>query len=161
MSAAVSKDDIFSIASFLAQTRLLGALSFNELLILAANFSTYSCTMGDTIFNKGDEGDSLYLLKSGAVRIVLPLEGRKDTTLTIIYPGDLFGELAVLDGRPRSATAVAVETLEAFTLKREHFLTFLRKQPDAAIRILGVLAARLRRTDELLGESISVDVPRE
>ncbi len=64
-----------------------------------------------------------------------------------------------MDGRPRSATAITLEPTEALAVTRDGFLGFLRRQPEAAIRILGVLAARLRRTDELLGDALFRDVP--
>lgn len=151
--------ELLSTASFLAQTRLFGTLPLNELMILAANVGLYSCPDGHIIFRRDDPGDVLYIIKSGSVRIVLPVRGGRDTTLAVLNSGDLFGELSILDGRPRTATAQATAPTEALTIHRENFFIFLRRQPEAAIRILGVLASRLRRTDELLGEALFQDVP--
>lgn len=150
---------LLSIASFLAQTRLFGSLPLNELMILAANTGTYNCPAGHIIFRRDDPGDVLYVIKSGSVRIVLPLKGGREITLTVLNPGDLFGELSILDGRPRTAAAEAVKPTEALTIQREEFFAFLRRQPEAAIRIMGVLASRLRRTDELLGDALFQDMP--
>lgn len=149
--------DIVEIASFFARTRFLGALSFHDLLMLAALTSTYRCPAGTLIFNKGDEGEAVYVVREGSVRIFLPRDEGRETTLTVIYAGDLFGELSLLDGMPRSASAKAMQDLEALTLGRQDFLGFLRKQPDAAIRMLAVLAGRLRRTDDLVADAVFLD----
>lgn len=155
----VATDDVVAVASFLAQTRLFGALSFNHLMILAAGTAVYRCPEGQVIFKKGEPGDTVYVVQTGAVRIFFPVEHGRDVTLAILYPGQVFGELSLLDGKSRSATAVAAAPLAAVTMPREHFLSLLRRRPEAAIRTLAVLAERLRRTDELLGEVVNLDVP--
>ena len=143
------RDDLVGIANFLAQTRLLSTLAFNQLLFLAANVATYQCNAGDTIFRKDDEGSRLFIVRSGSVKI-----GLADTELATMYPGDIFGELSVLDGKPRSADAIALEPVQALVLERDQFVSFLRSHPDAAVRILEVVASRLRRTDKLLEEAV-------
>ena len=153
----MSNRDVVEAASFLAESRFLGILSFHELLMLAALTGSYACPAGTTIFRKGDEGDSIYVLREGSVRIILPLDTGWETELAIVRPGELFGELSLLDGKPRSASAVAVEDVVALTLGRQEFLGFLRKQPEAAIRMLAMLAGRLRRTDELLGDAVFLE----
>lgn len=119
-------------------------------MILAAGAGHYQCPDGQVIFRKGDDGDTVYVIESGSVHVFLPQEDGPDIPLATLHPGDIFGELALFDTGPRSATAVAAEPLEAVIIRRSDFLTFLRKQPDAAIRILAVLAGRLRNTDEFL-----------
>lgn len=128
-------------------------------MMLASGAGHYQCPDGQVIFNKGEEGDVVYVIEKGSVQILLPQQSAEDIPLTTLYPGDIFGELALLDTGPRSATVVALEPVEAVMIRRNDFLAFLRKQPEAAIRILAVLAARLRRTDELLGQAASDDIP--
>jgi CRP/FNR family cyclic AMP-dependent transcriptional regulator len=99
----------------------------------------------ETIFHQGDPGDSLHVVSSGAVKIVLPsLEG-EEAIIATLHRGDFFGELALLDGAPRSATAVALEATETWTLPRAAFLT--RIDRDKALResLLAGIATELRR----------------
>jgi CRP/FNR family cyclic AMP-dependent transcriptional regulator len=99
----------------------------------------------ETIFHQGDPGDSLHIVSSGAVKIVLPsLEG-EEAIIATLRSGDFFGELALLDGAPRSATAVALEASETWTLSRDLFLARLDR--DTALRdaLLAGLARELRR----------------
>lgn len=99
----------------------------------------------ETIFHQGDPGDSLHIVSSGAVKIVLPsLEG-EEAIIATLRSGDFFGELALLDGAPRSATAVALEASETWTLPRDVFLA--RLDEDTALRdsLLAGLARELRR----------------
>ena len=90
---------------------------------------------------------------------MLPVGEEVNSTLLVLNPGDLLGELSLLDGGNRTATAVAQEPLQCITITREDLFAFLRRQPDAAIRIMGVLAARLRRTDEILGDALFQNHP--
>lgn len=99
----------------------------------------------ETIFHQGDPGDSLHIVSSGAVKIVLPSVEGDEAIIATMRRGDFFGELALLDGAPRSATAVAVEPSETWTLSREHLLSLLER--DSALResMLAGLARELRR----------------
>ncbi len=151
--------DPMGTASFLAQTALLGGLSADELMFLGATAATVQWPQGHTVFHKGEPGDEVFIVRSGLVRILLPADAGREATLAFMYPGSLFGELSLLDGGPRSATAVAVEDTLAIRIKREPFMVFLRRQPGAGAKILAALAQRLRRADELLYEALLEDVP--
>ena len=100
---------------------------------------------GQTIFHQGDPGDALHIVSSGAVKIVLPSLDGEEAIIATLRSGDFFGELALLDGAPRSATAVALEASETWTLQRELFLALL--DSDKALResLLAGLARELRR----------------
>jgi len=99
----------------------------------------------DIIFHQGDPGDSLHIVSSGAVKIVLPSVEGDEAIIATLRSGDFFGELALLDGAPRSATAVALEASETWTLSRELLLSLLDR--DRALRdsLLAGLARELRR----------------
>jgi CRP/FNR family transcriptional regulator, cyclic AMP receptor protein len=118
----------------------------------------HSFERGETIFRKGDEGATLYLILSGEVRIVLPSDGGEECLLAVLGTGDAFGELSVLDGHPRSATTLASETTETMVLHRDDFLTLLRKDPGFALQIGRVLSERLRDADDFLADAIFLDV---
>lgn len=99
----------------------------------------------EVIFHQGDPGDALHIVSAGAVKIVLPsLEG-EEAIIATLRSGDFFGELALLDGAPRSATAVAVEASETWTLSRELLLSMLDRDPTLRDSLLAGLARELRR----------------
>jgi len=99
----------------------------------------------EIIFHQGDPGDSLHIVSSGAVKIVLPsLEG-EEAIIATLRSGDFFGELALLDGAPRSATAVAADASETWTLSRELLLSLLDRDPTLRDSLLAGLARELRR----------------
>lgn len=107
------------------------------------------------LFNKGDSGDAMYLIESGRVRISLKDEDGKDVTLAELAQGDFFGEMALIDGRQRSADARVVEDAQLAVLSRKAFLAFVQSSPDVALEMLAALSNRLRRTDELLRGRVS------
>ncbi|MBI4506938.1 MAG: Crp/Fnr family transcriptional regulator [Chloroflexi bacterium] len=114
---------------------------------------------GEVLFHRGDPGSMLYVLLGGRVRIYSPSEDGSEMVLAILGPGEFFGELSLLDGLPRSASAQAIEECDALVIGRDEFHRFLRQHPGASIAVLGVLSRRLRRTDELLEDAAFLDVP--
>ncbi|MBC8391304.1 MAG: Crp/Fnr family transcriptional regulator [Deltaproteobacteria bacterium] len=105
---------------------------------------------GQVIFRKGDEGTALYILRSGTIKIVLPSRLGAEIIISIFSDGDFFGEMALLDGEPRSADAVAIKPSELLVLSRNDFLSFLQSDVNAVNAILSVLTKRMRKTHDLL-----------
>jgi len=103
---------------------------------------------GTLLFRKGDAGSSLYAVCIGAVRVSAPSDQGKDAIFNLIVPGEIFGEIAFLDGGPRTADAVMIESGELMVVERRDFLPLLRDYPDLALRLLEVLCGRLRRTSQ-------------
>lgn len=99
----------------------------------------------EVIFHQGDVGDSLQIVSSGRVKIVLPSAEGEEAIIATLRPGDFFGELALLDGAPRSATAAAVEATETQALPRDAFQRALREVPELAQALLAGLTGELRR----------------
>jgi uncharacterized membrane protein len=116
------------------------------------------CTAKTSLFRAGDEGDAMYLIERGKVRISVQATDGRDMTLTELGRGDFFGEMALLDGQRRSADAIVAEDARLAVLSREHFLSFVRSSPDVALELLTALANRLRHTDELLRRSATRNV---
>ena len=117
------------------------------------------CKAGTSLFRAGDQGDAMYIIERGKVRICVRASDGKEVTLTELGRGDFFGEMALLDGqRRRSADAVVAEEARLAVLSREHFLSFMRSSPDIALEMLTALANRLRHTDELLRRSATRNV---
>jgi uncharacterized membrane protein len=116
------------------------------------------CKAGTSLFRAGDEGDAMYLIERGKVRICVHTVDGREVTLTELDRGDFFGEMALIDGQRRSADAVVAEDAQLAVLSREHFLSFMRSSPDIALEMLTALANRLRHTDELLRRSATRNV---
>jgi len=114
---------------------------------------------GDVLFRKSSEGNALYFIQEGAVKIVLPSILGDERIVTIFGEGDFFGEMALLDGLPRSADAVAVQHSRLLVLNRSDFLRFLKKNEPAMENILSTLSTRLRKTDELLEDTTFLNIP--
>src|SRR5260370_13152273 len=100
----------------------------------------------------------MYLIERGKVRIPVRATDGHDVTLTELAVGDFFGEMALLDGQPRSASATVAENARLAVLSREHFLSFMRSNPNGALEMLTALVNRLRHTDELLRHSTTRNV---
>lgn len=110
---------------------------------------------GETIFNFGDAGDSLYIIRSGTVQIFIENYQGDKIILKENQPGDIFGDISLLDGGPRTATVVATEETECLVLDRDQLLELIRKYPHAGIDLLTVMGQRLRATNELLRTKVS------
>ncbi|MBW2558490.1 MAG: Crp/Fnr family transcriptional regulator [Deltaproteobacteria bacterium] len=135
---------------FLREVHLFQSLSHHDSERLAASLKRRSLNKGEALFRKGDEGTSLYIVKSGSVKIVLPSDMGDEVSPAILSGGDFFGEMALLDGLPRSADVVALEPSELLALNQKDFLAFLKGNEDAIQSILSYLSMRLRKTDDLL-----------
>src|SRR5258705_5844793 len=117
---------------------------------------------GNTLlFRQGEEGDAMYLIESGRIRISIRDQDQKDVTLAELAQGDFFGEMSLIDGRQLSADASAIEDSRLDILSRQAFLSFVRNNPDVALKMLSALTNRLRRTDELLRGRASRNVNDE
>jgi uncharacterized membrane protein len=116
---------------------------------------------GMPLFRSGDSGDAMFLIESGRVRISIRDADGSDVTLAELAGGDFFGEMALLDGKPRSADATVIESARLAILSRENFLGFVRSNPDVALKMLSAITHRLRRTDELLRQRVSRNVNEE
>lgn len=129
---------------------LLPRLDAAQLVELSGPIVEKSYRAGETIFNEGDSGKVAYLILSGAVRIWTHDAEARRVTLTLLGPNDFFGELAVLDGGPRSASASAEEDTILGGLKKEQMEHFLLTHPQAALHMIKQLGERLRQTNKLI-----------
>lgn len=133
----------------LARVDLFSTLSKKELQTLAKSSQERSYSAGKTLFSQGDTGVGLYIIKSGKVRIVQAGNpDRAEEELAIVGPGDVLGEMALLDDLPRSATVVAVEDVTALLLPVWEFRGVLQNHPDIAVKMLAVLSRRLRKAEK-------------
>lgn len=111
----------------------------------------YEKTLGaeETLFREGDEGDQMYLIKSGKIRIVKEMSKGEEKTLAVLEAGAFFGEMAVLDKRPRSASAIAETDTELIIVNRDVFLRKINENPFIKY-VISTLTERLRKTDDML-----------
>ena len=114
---------------------------------------------GTTIVSKGDPGNSLIAVISGTVKISVSSADGRSAILNMIGPGEIFGEVAVLDGHPRTADATANTNCEIFVIDRREFLPFVRSQPELAMKFIELLCARLRWTSDQVEEVILQNLP--
>jgi CRP-like cAMP-binding protein len=114
---------------------------------------------GQVIFQKGDSGSFMMAVLRGRVRISAVSADGKEITLNVISPGEVFGELALLDSKPRSADATATEDTHLLVVERRQFLPFIDRNRDLALRLLAVLCERLRQTSMALEQIALLDLP--
>ena len=120
---------------------------------MASSLALRTHETGAVIFNKDEPGTTLHVIAAGAVRIFMPAEGGEAAPLALLKPGDYFGELALLDGGARTATAAAMGRTATLTLERDVFLKFVTSNAQAAGAVLRGMAAMVRRQNvQLFGE---------
>jgi CRP/FNR family transcriptional regulator, cyclic AMP receptor protein len=149
----------FDKESILAGHFLLRHLRREELRGLAAAATLANHPRGGVIFQKGDPGDSMMAVIRGRVKICTYSADGKELVLNLIDRGGLFGEIALLDGRPRTADAVALEETDLLVLSRSRFLPFLAANPEVTNRLFSVLCQRLRQTSEHLEDTLFLEAP--
>ncbi|MBC7910366.1 MAG: cyclic nucleotide-binding domain-containing protein, partial [Pyrinomonadaceae bacterium] len=110
---------------------------------------------GTELFHLGDKGDAMYLIESGRVRIHIEDSTGQEVTLVELAGGDFFGEMAILDGQPRSADATVIQDARLAILDRADFLTFVRRNPDVSLAMMNAITERLRHNNELLRQRVS------
>ena len=144
--------------NFLKEVPLFRSLSPEDIRRLAASLTTRSLKKGEVLFNKGSEGNALYIIRNGSIKIALPSRDGDEVILAIFSRGDFFGEMALVDGMPRSADAVAFEPSEVFVLNRKDFIDCLKGNESAIQSILTSLSLRLRKTDDLLEDTCFLNI---
>jgi CRP/FNR family cyclic AMP-dependent transcriptional regulator len=142
----------------LAGVDLFAALTPEELEGLSARLRRRRYPEGAVLFVEGDPGNGLYVIESGRVKIVLASPAGRELVLAVRGPGEYIGDMALLDGEPRSADAVAAEDCRVLILPREDFVRFVETHPRAAMRLLAVLSRRLRQTMRQHQEATLLDV---
>jgi CRP/FNR family transcriptional regulator len=138
---------------------LFARLSEEELADISARMRVRQFQRADVIFRKDDPGTHLYLILDGAVKIALPGEYGQEALVALLRAGDLFGELALFDQSPRSASAIALDDTRAALLASDDFLDFLERHPTAVRVVLETLARTIRRLSDRVEHLTFLDVP--
>jgi len=130
--------------SVLARLPMLEDLSLEILEQIAAGARRRTFRRGEVLCHEGDPGDALVVIVNGTAKVVVYSETGDETVLAIVGAGESFGELALIDGEPRSATVQALEPIEAFSIHRDAFMSVVHSHPPTAEKLLAVLAAKIR-----------------
>ncbi len=146
------------MVELLRRSALLDTLPAQELRELATRVHRSDYDTGDLIFHKGGDGTGMMLVMQGRVKITSVSQAGNEVILNIIEAGQIFGEMALIDGEPRSADAVAAKKSEIVTVLRRDFLPLLKRHPDAALGMMVVLSQRIRQTTQFVEDSVFQDV---
>ncbi len=147
-------------ASLLMSVPLFERLDDEERSLLAAQIEDVEFPVGTTIFKRGDPGDAIFIVSAGEVEIYVEDTTGHRIVFETAKAGEFFGELSLLDGDPRSASAVAIQATRALRIDRDDLSLLFTRHPTAALDVLSVIGRRLREADKLLG-SRSVESPNE
>jgi len=143
----------------LADHFLFGQLEANEIDNILTLAIQRKFSAGQIIFQKGEEGNSMMIVLSGEVKIgAISADGR-EIVLNIIHPGEVFGEIALLDGKSRSADAVALNDCQLLIIRRRDFLPYIKKHPEVAVQLISLLCEKLRNTSNTLENIGLLSIP--
>lgn len=148
-----------SPTSALKSVPFFARLSESEIDALAGKLIVRNFSPDQIIFHLGDPAGLLYIITAGKVKISYSSPEGQEAVLAILGSGDFFGELALLDDSPRSATAEAIEAAETLTLHRDEFLEYIDSNPAFARHVLNVLARRIRHLNNQISDIFFLDLP--
>ncbi len=149
-------------AEFLSKIPIFEHLSSADHDMLAGLWHPRELDSGETLFRVGEQGDAMFVVQKGAIEIKVPTQGpKKEITVSVLGEGEFFGELSIVDGLPRTASAVAIEHSHLLEMKRNEFIRFLMERPAVAIAMVSEIGKRLRATNELVQSLASKNVNTE
>lgn len=149
----------FDKRDLLAGSPLFGQFRADELNRLVSFLRVARYPARRVLFRKGDPGTNMMVVLEGRVQICTHSEEGREFVVNIINPGEVFGEIALLDGSDRTADAVTMDPCELMVLERRDFVPFLRDHPDACMRLLEVLCQKLRWTTGVLEAALFLEGP--
>jgi CRP-like cAMP-binding protein len=126
---------------------------------LRASMSLVKLRKGQALFKEGDDGDHLFIVSNGKVKLGTKSPDGRENLLMILGPGDMFGDLSLFDSGPRTATATAVTDTKLLSLGQDKVIPWVKEHPEVSLHLLARLASRLRRTNEVVGDLVFSDVP--
>lgn len=144
--------------SRLARASLFTGLPEDDLQVLASHAVVRRYRKNTIVVTKGEESDTMYLVRSGRLRVYLDDEQGNEVTIRLVGPGDVFGELAVLSGAPRAANVITTEDCELSPITRSEFMECLTRNPQTAFRIIEALVQRIRDLTEDISTLALLDV---
>lgn len=143
----------------LKRAPLFDALDDEGARTLRRQMSEVKLSRGEHLFNEGDDGDALYVVLDGKMKLTRQAADGRENLLSVIGPGEMFGELSLFDPRPRTSTASAVTDVVLAGLKHEALISWLHQHPEVSLHLLRALAQRLRRANDVTADLVFTDVP--
>ena len=138
---------------------LFTALDEAAAVSLRASMDAVKIAKGSILFKEGDDGEHLYIIIDGKLKLGTSSGDGRENLLSILGPGEMFGELSLFDPGPRTSTATAVTDAKLLSLSHEKVIPWLRQNPEVSLQLLTRLSQRLRRTNEAVGDLVFSDVP--
>ena len=138
---------------------LFTALDEAAAVSLRASMDSVKIAKGSILFKEGDEGEHLYVIIDGKLKLGTSSGDGRENLLSILGPGEMFGELSLFDPGPRTSTATAVTDAKLLSLSHEKVIPWLKQNPEGSLQLLTRLSQRLRRTNEAVGDLVFSDVP--
>jgi len=138
---------------------LFTALDEAAAVSLRASMDSVKIAKGSILFKEGDDGEHLYVIVDGKLKLGTSSGDGRENLLSILGPGEMFGELSLFDPGPRTSTATAVTDAKLLSLSHEKVIPWLRENPEVSLQLLTRLSQRLRRTNEAVGDLVFSDVP--
>ena len=158
-SVAVSPVTLSEKLKLLAKIELFSDFSVKQLEAVSSVARMKSLRRRQELFHKGDEGGDVYVIANGKLKaLTTSIEG-DDVVFSILGPGEVFGEVALLGATPRTATVTALEDCRLLVIDRREFMSFLSTNSEISLRLLAVLATRLRRVSELVEDTLFLNLP--
>jgi CRP/FNR family transcriptional regulator len=143
----------------LSRAPLFQALDADGAQALRSGVAEVRLARGDRLFDEGDAGDRLYVILEGKMKLTRAAADGRENLLSVLGPGEMFGELSLFDPRPRTSSAVAVTDARLAALAHDSLRTWLTGRPDVAMHLLRALAQRLRRANDVMADLVFTDVP--
>jgi CRP-like cAMP-binding protein len=147
-----------NLTELLAKVELFSELSAEELATVASVASARSVVKDTVVFHGGDAADAVYVISSGKVKVVTTSTDGKEFILTVLGAGQVFGEMALLEEAPRSASVITLTTVELVAIKRDDFHHLLNTSPGISRSLLAILSRRLRRANSKMESLAYMDV---
>ena len=146
------------IRAAIARSRLFNSLPLDAIEDLTQRVSIKRVSAQTTVVTQDEPGESMFIIMSGRVKVVIFGENGREVTLSILRPGDAFGEMSLFDGESRSANCIAVEPTALLVLSRDDLLLHIANHPRTSLNLLGEMARRLRRADDAIAQLALCDV---
>jgi CRP/FNR family transcriptional regulator len=143
----------------LRETPLFESLSEEDASALRSGIIDVHLDRGERLFTEGDAGDKLYIILTGKIKLSRAAPDGRENLLSVHGPGEMFGELSLFDPTPRTASATAVTDATLAALTHVDLRSWLATRPEVAMHMLGALAQRLRRINEIKADLVFTDVP--
>ena len=143
----------------LANVALFSDFSVKQLEAVSLVARKKTLQRRDELFHKGDPGGEIYIVVSGKLKALTTSVEGDDVVFSILGPGEVFGEVALLGATPRTATVSAIEDCQLLAIDRRDFMSFLRTNPEVSVKLLAVLAMRLKRVSELVEDTLFLNLP--